>query len=670
MAESFFTLQTYTPNSDVAVGFKPNQLIYSRAGNDTLLGYQPLTPNLNQAQIDFFIGDLAVEDPAFRSWSDTFILGDWSQPYYANGDPDAPLGVNDFGLVIDFNSGQDFVQLFGTANDYQLVDLGIGSALLKQQQTGLDVVGFLLGSSNLNLGGNYFQFRGSTPPPGPVLPQAKQLGTPGFDVTAVTATDTSGNVYVAGGTTGSLEGANNGESRDPVIVKYDSNGNQLQTIQFGSANFDTIYGIKVDTQGNIYVGGTTEGNLGGPKQAEGADAFVAKFDSNGNQQWIQQFGRELINSAFSLDIDEDSNVYLSGITVRSSPDFVTDDFWVTKYDTNGSRQWFTEFGSPAFDEPYAVAVSNDGSVYAGGWTLGDFGGTNAGLYDAALAKLDNDGNVEWTKQFGTADFDWIWGVDTDTEGNVYAGGWTLGDLAAESAGSYDPFLAKYDSDRNQLWIKQFGSAGDDQTFRLNIDNDDNIFLTGYTNGNLGGTNAGSFDAWVSRFDTDGNQVWIQQYGTPEFDQGYGISTDNAGNLYATGITQDSFGGTNAGSFDGWVAKIDKTSGNLQNFNGTPQSVNPFPSLNLFASNVGSPRITGQQIDYLTNFFEEFLSSTGIGTDGSGLANLIRNPYVIEPTPVPEASSGVGLLMFAAVSCVGAMLRGRKISPSKSRISIE
>ena len=657
---AFFSLQTYTPNSDLAVGFKPNQLVYSRSGNDTVLGYQPITPNLGSPQIDVLIGDLAVEDPAFRQWSDTFILGDWSKPYYSNGDTNN-FGVNDFALVVDFNSNQDTIQLYGTANNYQAVNLGLGSALVQQKNTGADVVGFVLGGSSLDLNSNYFNFQGTTPPTGPVIEQAQQLGTPGFEIASATTTDPSGNVYVAGGTTGSLGAQNNGESRDALITKYDNQGNQLWAKQFGSSEFDTIYGIKSDSQGAVYVAGTTEGNLGATKQAEGADAWVAKYNSDGNQEWIQQFGSDLINSAFALEVDNNSNVYLSGITVRSAPEVVTDDFWVTKYDTNGSRQWFTEFGSSgsAFDEPYAVAVSNDGSVYAGGWTLGNFAGENAGVYDAALAKLNNNGEVEWQRQFGTPDYEWTWGVDTDSQNNVYATGWTLGDLGGVNAGSYDAWLTKYDSSGNQQWLKQFGSPGDDEPFDMVIDSQDNIFIAGYTDGNLGGENAGSFDAWVAKYDIEGNQKWIQQFGTPDFDQAYGITTDSAGNLYLVGVTDGSLGDVNAGSFDAWIAKLDAESGTLQNFSGTVKlgSSSSMPEFSLSDLNES---VDPEMVSFLTNYFGEYLSSTGIGLDGSGLANIAQNPYS-QSTPVPEPSSGLGALVFAAFAGIGAMLRSRQKS---------
>jgi hypothetical protein len=575
MENELFSPQLFTPGSDIAIGFRPSQLILGRVGNDVVLGYQPDSPNPAQPQVDILFGDFPLEDPAGREWSDTFVLGDWDRPYYTNGDP-ANFGLNDFAFIPEFNPALDTIQLYGNANNYQLLDIGFGTAIAYQQPTGLDVVGFLFGASNLSLGENYFQFRGTTPPPGPVVPQAQQFGTPAFDIPLGIATDPSGNVYIGGGTNGSLAGPNQG-LRDNFVTKFDSQGNQLFTQQFGTAGFETIYGIDTDNQGNYYVTGTTEGELGGPKQAEILDTFVAKFDSNGNQVWIRQIGENVIFNAFNIAVDKNTgDVFVSGANVKNSIEN-PDDSFIIKFDTNGNQQWFTEIGTSGFlnfDENYGLTVGNDGSVYVTGWTNGDLAAPNQGVYDNWLGKLNNaTGNVEWLRQYGTPDYEWSWDVRTDSQGNVYTTGWTLGDLAGTgNAGSYDAYLTKFDSQGNQLWIKQFGSGGDDQAYSLYIDQSDNLFISGYTNGNLGGTNAGSFDAWVARFDTEGNQQWIQQFGTPDRDESYGITADNLGNLFVTGITQGSFGGVNAGSFDGWVAKLDAASGTLLSFNGGNNTV--------------------------------------------------------------------------------------------------
>lgn len=563
--EELFTFQIFTPGSDIAIGFRPSQIVWGRTGNDVLLGYQPTAPEPDQLQLDILLGDLAIDDPAFRQWSDTFILGDWLRPYYTNG-PSSSLGLTDLAIVADFTPELDFIQLYGTADDYQLLDAGLGTFILYEQETELNPIGFLLGATDLDLGASYFQFRGVTPPPGPVLPQTQQFGTTEYDIPLSISTDPDGNVYVAGGTNGSLAETNAG-LRDNFITKYDSEGRVLFSQQFGTSGFETIYGIDTDNQGNFYITGTTDGELGGPRQAEALDTFVAKYDNQGNQIWIRQIGQNVIFNAFNIAVDKETgDVFISGADVKPT---LEDDTFVIKFDTNGNQQWFTETGTSgflSFDESYGLTVAEDGSVYTTGWTSGNLGGINAGLYDNWIAKYDNaTGATEWIVQYGTPDYEWSWDVRTDSAENVYTAGWTLGNLEGTNAGSYDAYLTKFNEQGDLQWVEQFGSAGDDEAYSLFIDESDNLFVAGYTNGNLGGTNAGSFDAWLARYDENGNQIWLTQFGTPDRDELYGVVADNLGNLYVTGITQGSLGAVNAGSFDGWTAKLSAATGELLDF---------------------------------------------------------------------------------------------------------
>lgn len=367
--EDDLLLAIYGPGSDVAVGQRSGQIVWGRTGNDAILGAQPVpadsNPNAPLPQVDLLIGDFAVDDPAFRQWNDAFVLGDWEAPYYANGNPEN-LGIEDFGFIFDFNPAQDNIQLFGNADNYQLQDVGAGTAILFEKETGVDLIGFVQGASNLDLNADYFQYRGTTPPDGPTVPQAQQLGSLGFDFLPAVATDPSGNVYTAGGTTGSI-GAPNAGLSDAIIAKYDSQGNLLFTRQFGTSGYESIFGLGTDNQGNFYVSGYTEGELGGPKQAEQYDAFVAKYDSNGNQLWIRQVGQNIQFPTFSLAVDPNTgDTFISGPNVTESIEN-PDDAYVLKFDTNGNQQWLTEVGTSGFanfDESYGVTVGNDGSVYA------------------------------------------------------------------------------------------------------------------------------------------------------------------------------------------------------------------------------------------------------------------------------------------------------------------
>ncbi|MBW4670225.1 MAG: SBBP repeat-containing protein [Cyanomargarita calcarea GSE-NOS-MK-12-04C] len=575
-------LNVTTPGSDLFFKGQDTELMWGRSGNDTIVGLNLGADNSDRPQIDFMVGDGDPMSVLMRSqlnWSDRFVLGDWKQLYYADS-KGLNFGLKQFASILDFNPKQDIIQLHGISKDYQLVESPVGTAIFWNRGTVPDLIAVLPGVYHLSREANYFQYKGYTPPPGPVIEKTQQLGSVGLDVLLSSATDPNGNLYVAGATSGYEGKVNNAGSNDVLVAKYDNNGNQQWIKQFGTSNADFATNVATDKQGNYYLVGMTKGDLGKPNQGQGNyDVWFAKYDSDGNQQWIEQFGTELIDATFSIKLDDDGNVYLSGFSVNQQqkglffqPGVFADKPWVTKYDSNGNQQWFKEFGSASltFNEAYGVAVSNDGSVYSTGWALGDEFGKNAGLYDVWVAKNDNNGNQQWIKQFGTKDYEFAKAIDIDSQGNVYITGWTLGDLSGKNAGSYDAWVTKYDSNGNQKWIKQFGTDGDDGSFGMKVDSDGNIFLTGYTNNSLAQTNAGSADAWVGKYDTDGNQLWIQQFGTSESDVATSITVDNQGHVFVTGTTEGSFGGINAGSVDSWVAKLNSNSGTLQDFSATPK----------------------------------------------------------------------------------------------------
>ncbi len=593
------TLLSFTPASDYNYLFaeRNSQLIWGRHGNDSLVSFDPVAARPGQWQIDIFFGDFVDEqlyqslgivaedlERTPRDWQDRYILGDWQQPYYVNDQP-LIFGLNQFAFIADFNPNQDLIQLHGTPEDYQLVSSPLGKAIFWQQGTGSDLIAFLPVVSKLSLNDQSFQFEGDTPPPGPVLEKVKQIGTVGTDFIFDSTVDAAGNVYVGGGTTGSIEGSILGP-RDAWLAKFDSNGNQLWSQQFGTAGVETAWGLANDGS-NIYVVGDTSGDLANTNQG-GRDAYLAKFDSDGNQVWSQQLGSFSLEQSFGITTDKKGNIYVSGQSLgdlggpnnnvgqnlgsteaTQSSIVPTTDSFVTKFDSDGNQLWIEKFGTAELDDFYNIAIDQDGNVFAGGPTMSNLEGEDAELYDSWLVKLDNDGQLEWLEQFGSLDYEFLWDIDTDTEGNVYATGWTLGDLGGENAGSYDIWLAKYDSNGNQLWLEQFGTSGDDSSLLggIDVDSNDNIFLTGYTDGNLGGLNAGSYDAWAAKYDSNGNQLWIEQFGTPDYDVGLTVTTDISGNLYVTGFTEGSLGNINAGATDGWIAKLDAESGTFQEFSG-------------------------------------------------------------------------------------------------------
>jgi hypothetical protein len=547
---------------------------------------------------------------------DRFILGDDSKPYYSASDPNTLrttnlLGFNEFAVIYDFSKAQDIIQLNGRKEDYRVVEVNglqvegisqpfFGEVIFSLQQGTPDAVAYVINrpEDDININEKYFEFAGTKPPRKPAQRRIGQLGTTEIDTSVGAAADSSGNVYITGATNGPLGGPRQGGS-DAWVSKYDSGGNQVFLRQFGSSGAEGANAVVTDSAGNFYLVGNTSGNLFSGKQSPGSDAWVAKYDSNANLIWSRQFSAPgdlvLSNGAFGLDVDETGNVYVSGLAIKDNPnnpvfDFnVQDDSWVTKFDANGNQQWFNELGSFFFDECYDLTVDANGNTYAVGWTQGLIGqgGQESDpsrqllKYDAWIAKWDTNGQRQWVQQLGSVNqgLEFGWGVDTDSQGNAYVTGWTTGEVGTRDrrstkAQGYDVFLSKFNPDGTQLFAKQFGSPGDDAMVLsdMEIDAQDNIFLTGYTNDKLGkGQSDRNYSAWVGRFDTEGNNRWVQQFGSKrKLDYATALSADDNGRLYVTGFTEGLLGsGTTGSAVDAWLAQLDVERGRVQRFIGEP-----------------------------------------------------------------------------------------------------
>jgi hypothetical protein len=236
-----------------------------------------------------------------------------------------------------------------------------------------------------------------------VLQYTRQLGVAGATALGSSVTtDASGNVYVAGETTGGLDGnaliGGAGKS-DSFVIKYSSDGVLQYTRQLGAPGADT-YGraVAVDSSGNVYVAGDTTGWLGANAQVGVSDYFVAKYNINGDLQYTNQFGA-VGKSTFgnSLTVDAAGSVYLAGET--SGKLYVdaltgTKDFFVAKFNGSGAKQYLHQLGvagQPTGGQ--SVALDASGNVYVAGSTLGGLDGNvlASGLSYFFVTKYDSSG---------------------------------------------------------------------------------------------------------------------------------------------------------------------------------------------------------------------------------------------------------------------------------------
>jgi hypothetical protein len=370
--------------------------------------------------------------------------------------------------------------------------------------------------------------------------------------------DDEGNVFCAGMTYGNIDASEggvthaSGGANDAFVMKLDTEGNIVWVTQLGQhftginldkTKNDSCNGISLDDDGNIYCAGWTLGNLdsgAGNSNAGAEDAFVMKLNSDGVVQWVTQLGGQFTGLAidtsqadflFSISVDTSGNIYCAGHT-RGNLDASeggsahgnggSADAFILKLNSTGDVQWVTQLGShfsgadidtTAFEVFSSVVVDSFGNIYGAGYTGGMLdaseGGVthlNGGGNDAFVAKLSSSGDIQWVTQLGShfsnADIDVSFndsldGIDVDSEGNVYAAGYTVGDLdnspGSSNSGSADAFVIKLDSSGIVQWESQLGTSlvgndiltsSFDRCRDIKVDHSGNIYCAGYTNGNL------------------------------------------------------------------------------------------------------------------------------------------------------------------------------------------
>ncbi|NER38940.1 MAG: S8 family serine peptidase [Oscillatoria sp. SIO1A7] len=404
----------------------------------------------------------------------------------------------------------------------------------------------------------------------------EQLGTSNTDEAKAIATDNLGNIYVAGRTSGQLGAGANQGIFDVWLAKYDSARNLLWSnpVQFGTPENEEATGIAVDDSGNVYITGWTEGSLGVANKGD-RDPWVAAYNPDGAQLWLQQIDSESSNVANDIAVYNDNGqtqVYITGSTEGEleNPAPVSysrrKDAWVAKYNGgNGQQQWLKQLGSEASasdfdnDEAHGVATDSLGNVYITGFTSGGFGGSNKGGADAWLAKYDSNGNSVWSpKQLGTAVEDKAFSIAISSNDKVYIAGTTRGNLAGPATllGQQDAWVARYSSDGALESSKQLGTAQFDDLTGIAVDAEGNFHVAGKTRGSLGGVNQGSFDAWLAKY--DGSSLGLlkeEQVGTSTADAANDIAVDNSDYVYVAGETFGDLEEENQGSSDAWVGKF-------------------------------------------------------------------------------------------------------------------
>jgi len=385
----------------------------------------------------------------------------------------------------------------------------------------------------------------------------QQFGTPEYEeVWGSLVVDQT--LYVSGWTDGTLDGQTGEGSGDGLLLAYDLDGNELWTVQFGTDGPDQAWSLATDGTG-LYVTGVTGGTFPGQVASGDMDAFVAKFDFDGTQLWVTQFGTGRFDLGSNVVADA-SGVYVIGATQGRFPGQERQgeqDAFHAHLDADGNLIAAVQFGSPDGDFGFINAIGPDG-IYVNGYTFGQMGETHRGGVDAFVALFAPDDSMTWLRQFGTRGDDFGYGLAADATG-VYVTGETSGRLKGQpDRGDRDAFARLLSSvDGSTVWTRQFGTGSYDVSFGAALSGGE-LYAIGATSGRFRSqVQRGRGDAFVQAMDAStGAKIWTHQFGTDRADTGYAGWVD-AGAIYVVGWTRGAFPGfERLGSADALVARID------------------------------------------------------------------------------------------------------------------
>ena len=244
--------------------------------------------------------------------------------------------------------------------------------------------------------------------------------------------------------------------------------------------------------GDVYTVGFFQGTSFGSLNNIGSeDGFISKYNEQGQLIWVKQLAGSSSDRINGITIGTDNEIYIVGEfrgTFRYNSDSLVSfdqlDVLVAKIDSSGNFQWATSASGWGYESAYDISLSPNGNLLVTGYYENnlDFGAFNLlanNLRDVFIMAIDQQGNPLWLESLSGPGVEYGRSIATDTSNNIYVTGVFRDFLYPNGGtlagfGSYDAFLAKYNSTGQLLWTKAMGGPSADEGYYVNIDSKQNL----------------------------------------------------------------------------------------------------------------------------------------------------------------------------------------------------
>ncbi|MBC8173387.1 MAG: T9SS type A sorting domain-containing protein [Chitinophagales bacterium] len=387
-------------------------------------------------------------------------------------------------------------------------------------------------------------------------------------------TDINGNTYTAGYFTGDLViGGTTISSTggyDIFLLKFNKNGILVWAKKDGGDGDEHLTDIAYDKKNKTivvcgYFDGTTAFNNGAETSSHGDDdAWVAKYEIDGDFLWAKTCGGFDMDHYNALDVDKNGNVVTTGtfwsddITFAGETpilDFSNASAVVAKYSSIGVETWMNTTSGDGIASGDAIAVDQNGNIYTGSTTNGDYlindvtPVSHSSFLEDALhfVKYAPNGKIKWVSYNEISYSAEV--IDIAVEGNIniygainYEGELTLeGELFSTVLSDESAVITKIrTSDADILWSNELYSSNVARIYDLQLSGTA-LYASGFffdyaEYDGLSVTNAfGDNESFLLRTDLNGNGVSLTMFFNPESEDILSsIGIDRSNNIYMTG----------------------------------------------------------------------------------------------------------------------------------------